>query len=183
MQDEYTISRVAERLRGIIQARGESLKSFSDKSGIPYRSLQEYVGGKNKPGFEQLQKMASVGVDVGFLLTGLQRGASLKHFTNGFERPNFLVSDEEFSGIVYDGLLAAIDRLNGKILAEAGRPMTAKEVTAYLSQALAMALRVTDEMQKNLIDLRAHGVSAQVAASIILEAVGKKLEAVAVGAR
>lgn len=70
MQDEYTENRAGERLRESIDGRGWSLADFSRLSGVPYRSLQDYVAGKSKPGFEQLMKFACAGIDVSYVLTG-----------------------------------------------------------------------------------------------------------------
>lgn len=70
MQDEYTGSSAGERLRASIEGRGKSLAAFARHSNIPYRSLQDYVAGKSKPGFEQLAKLAHQGLDVGYILTG-----------------------------------------------------------------------------------------------------------------
>lgn len=70
MQDEYVENRAGQRLRASIEGRGWSLMDFSRRSGVPYRSLQDYVSGKSKPGFDQLTKFADVGLDVAFVLTG-----------------------------------------------------------------------------------------------------------------
>jgi len=70
MQDEYTAIRVGKRLRSMIEGQGETLASFSRRCGVPYRSIQDYVAGKSRPGFEQLVKFASAGLDIGFILTG-----------------------------------------------------------------------------------------------------------------
>jgi transcriptional regulator with XRE-family HTH domain len=182
MQDEHTLSRVGSRLRAAISARGETLKSFSDRSGIPYRSLQEYVAGKNKPGFEQLQKIAASGVDVGFLLTGTYSGHFLKVFSEGAKHSLLLSSDSEFAKLIYEGLLAAIDDLNLAAVAREGGPLTVQRITELLSYGLSMALAVVAEMEQPLADLRARGVSAPAVASIVLEAVAKKLETESGGA-
>ncbi|MFZ4605226.1 MAG: helix-turn-helix domain-containing protein [Caulobacter sp.] len=182
MQDEHALSRVGLRLRAAINARGETLRSFSDRSGIPYRSLQEYVAGKNKPGFEQLQKIATSGVDVGFLLTGTYSGQFLKVFSEGAKHSLLLSSDGEFSKLIYDGLLSAIDDINIGVVSRQGSPLTVQRITEILSYGLSMALSVVGEMEQPLVDLRARGVSASAVASIVLEAVAKKLETEIAGA-
>lgn len=75
MQDEHTENRVGARLRRSIELRGESLAAFARATKIPYRSLQDYVGGQSKPGFDQLAKMAEGGLDIGFILTGFPTGS------------------------------------------------------------------------------------------------------------
>lgn len=78
MQDEYTENRASYRLRVSIEGRGFGLASFSRFSEVPYRSIQDYVSGKSKPGFEQLAKFAAAGLDIGYILTGHPTG-SLSH--------------------------------------------------------------------------------------------------------
>jgi transcriptional regulator with XRE-family HTH domain len=179
MQDEHAISRVGTRLRAMINARGETLKSFSERSHVPYRSLQEYVGGKNKPGFEQLQKIAAAGLDIGFLLTGVYSGKFLKAFAEGVKSSTLLASDSEFAALIYDGLLEAIDDVNRTLVVATGQPMPVRKVTEYLSYGLSMALSVTVEMEVALTDLRSRGVSASIVARVVLEAVAKKLASMA----
>lgn len=70
MQDEYTENRAGERLRASIEGRGWTLAAFSRASGVPYRSIQDYVSGKSKPGFDQLAKFAERGLDLAYILTG-----------------------------------------------------------------------------------------------------------------
>lgn len=70
MQEEYTELRAGGRLRASIEGRGWTLAVFSRISGIPYRSIQDYVADKSKPGFDQLAKFADKGLDVQYILTG-----------------------------------------------------------------------------------------------------------------
>jgi len=70
MQEECTENRVGERLRASIEGRDWTLAGFSRRCGVPYRSLQDYVSGKSKPGFDQLSKFAENGLDVHYILTG-----------------------------------------------------------------------------------------------------------------
>ena len=70
MQEKSTESSAGDRLRMSIEGRGWSLANFSRLSGVPYRSLQDYVAGKSKPGFDQLAKFADKGLDVNYILTG-----------------------------------------------------------------------------------------------------------------
>ena len=60
---------VSREIRNFLEGRGWSLKDLSRHTGISYRALQEYTAGNSKPGFDQLRKFASVGMDVTFLLT------------------------------------------------------------------------------------------------------------------
>lgn len=70
MQEECAENRAGERLRASIEGRDWTLAEFSRICGVPYRSLQDYVSGKSKPGFDQLSKFAHNGLDVHYILTG-----------------------------------------------------------------------------------------------------------------
>lgn len=70
MEADSLKDRVGDRLRGILKARGLSIRHFSDKTGIPYRTLQDYLGNRSKPNAEQLQIMADHGINVHYLMSG-----------------------------------------------------------------------------------------------------------------
>ena len=62
---------VSERLRSAIRDSGFNLKEFAAKSGVPYRTLQDYVAGARDPGAENLSKMAThLRVSMDWILTG-----------------------------------------------------------------------------------------------------------------
>lgn len=58
------------RLRHILKQRGVTLRRFSEQTGIPYRSLQNYSLDLSKPTADNLAAMAGVGVDLHWLLLG-----------------------------------------------------------------------------------------------------------------
>ncbi|MDO6525788.1 helix-turn-helix transcriptional regulator [Motilimonas sp. 1_MG-2023] len=65
------MSLVSERLRDVIDDQKLSLKEASIHTKIPYRSLQNYVSGKQLPGAEALIRLHDTfGVDLNWLLTG-----------------------------------------------------------------------------------------------------------------
>lgn len=62
---------IGSRLRDTLNSRGLSLASFASKSGIAYRSLQNYVAGEQNPGAEALLKIKeALGLSIDWLLTG-----------------------------------------------------------------------------------------------------------------
>jgi transcriptional regulator with XRE-family HTH domain len=73
MQEKSTDFTIGHRLRRLLGLRGQSIREFSDATGIPYRTLQDYLGDKSKPGAEQLARIASAGIDVNLLLSGKAR--------------------------------------------------------------------------------------------------------------
>lgn len=62
---------INERLKYLIESLKISYKDFSQKAGIPYRTIQDYLAGKRMPGGENLQKIATqFNVNINWLLTG-----------------------------------------------------------------------------------------------------------------
>ena len=59
------------RLREFLDAEGLKITSAAEKSGIPYRSMQNYLSGERKPDVEALTAMNTrLGVSADWLLTG-----------------------------------------------------------------------------------------------------------------
>lgn len=66
---------IADRLKEVFKAQGLSIAEAAERSGIPYRSMQNYVSASpelvQKPGAEALMKLQqSFGVSIDWLLTG-----------------------------------------------------------------------------------------------------------------
>lgn len=63
-------STLPDRLRTAIERSGRTLREFSAQSGVPYRTLQNYLAGDRKPGAEALEQFCDAGLDINWLLTG-----------------------------------------------------------------------------------------------------------------
>ncbi len=62
---------IKDRLKILANNLGIKITDFSKKTGIPYRTLQNYFLGERQPSAENLQKIATqLGVNVNWLLTG-----------------------------------------------------------------------------------------------------------------
>jgi len=62
---------VKDRLKILISILRITLKEFSQKTGIPYITLQHYLRGTREPGTENLQKIAlQLDINLNWLLTG-----------------------------------------------------------------------------------------------------------------
>ena len=60
-----------ERIREAMSLKCQSIRDFSEMTGIPYPSLREYLAGKKKPGFDALASIVTAtGVSADWLLTG-----------------------------------------------------------------------------------------------------------------
>jgi len=62
---------IQERLKIAVKSTNfKTLREISQKSGIPYITLQNYLGGKRLPGSEALIKLAKVGINPNYILLG-----------------------------------------------------------------------------------------------------------------
>ena len=61
MSDLTTLSR---RLKWLTALRSENAKRFAEETGIPYRTLQDYIAEKSKPGADHLARIAEYGCDI-----------------------------------------------------------------------------------------------------------------------
>lgn len=54
----------------IIEQFGGGITKFSERSGINYRSVQNYMRGDREPNSEAYLKFAQLGININWLLTG-----------------------------------------------------------------------------------------------------------------
>lgn len=96
-----------------------SLKVFSRESGIPYRTLQDYISGSRLPGADALQKIARRGVDINWILLGDERSPKTERAdinpdsendTYSFEIPS--INNSEANDIINAMCLDFVDKIN-----------------------------------------------------------------------
>ncbi|MCT8517665.1 helix-turn-helix domain-containing protein [Glaesserella parasuis] len=61
---------INERVCLIVEHFGGSIAKFSERSGINYRSVQNYMRGEREPNSEAYLKFAQLGININWLLTG-----------------------------------------------------------------------------------------------------------------
>ncbi|KMK50593.1 DNA-binding protein [[Actinobacillus] muris] len=61
---------ISSRVCLIVSHFGGSITKFSERSGINYRSVQNYMRGDREPNSEAYVKFAQMGVNINWLLTG-----------------------------------------------------------------------------------------------------------------
>lgn len=84
---------LAERLRSGIEICGLNITQASEKTGIPYRSLQNYLHGDREPKADALAQIhAGLGISIDWLLTG--KGAPRRE-EPAVETPTPGISPEE----------------------------------------------------------------------------------------
>lgn len=63
---------ISKRLKCVMNAHNLNIKSFSEVSEIPYRSVQNYLRDEREPNVEALLKIRrSLNVNINWLLTGI----------------------------------------------------------------------------------------------------------------
>ncbi|MBF0784897.1 helix-turn-helix domain-containing protein [Muribacter muris] len=59
------------RLRSVIESSNTSIKAFSEQTGIPLRTLHNYLSGEREPSVENIIKVASeFNINLNWLLLG-----------------------------------------------------------------------------------------------------------------
>lgn len=182
MQQEHEELRVSERIRDAIRARGQTLKGFSTVMDIPYRSMQDYVAGKSKPGFEQLKKFAKAGIDIGYILTGQPTINQIYNLNAHLSSSKMLSSDSEIVELIINQIPSVVDRafeelekvtyenadeenFDTKYLNSVSWP-----VVALWENTAITAARISDELYDDLTKLREQGVSIFTIVDVIMEA-------------
>lgn len=62
---------ISERLKQVIEDKNLNIKAFSETSGIPYRSIQNYLRNEREPNVEALIRLKeAINIDINWLLTG-----------------------------------------------------------------------------------------------------------------
>ncbi|MBF0603742.1 MAG: helix-turn-helix domain-containing protein [Nitrospirae bacterium] len=108
-----------DRMKRVRSYLGVTQKIMSDKLGLGVSTWQQYELGKSLPGTETLQKLAKLGFDVHWILTG--EGSMLRNSDHAFKEdpptPDILTPD-----MIFQMSLALENFLAEEKLAKAIRP-------------------------------------------------------------
>jgi transcriptional regulator with XRE-family HTH domain len=86
---------ISERLQKVFDVLNKTIKEVAVETGLPYRTLQNYLRGEREPNTEGLEKISRLGVNLHWLLTG--EGAM---FVQERDTLDFLVKEfEKFSDV------------------------------------------------------------------------------------
>lgn len=70
-QYKGTQMNTSERLKQVMEVKGFNLKTFSEQTDIPYRTLQNYILTNREPSAESLTKLHSqLGINLNWLMSG-----------------------------------------------------------------------------------------------------------------
>ncbi|OOH87198.1 transcriptional regulator [Pasteurellaceae bacterium 15-036681] len=62
--------RISERLKLVCEHKNWKIKQFAELTGLPYRTMQGYIGGEREPNTEGMTAIAKVGVNLNWLVSG-----------------------------------------------------------------------------------------------------------------
>ncbi|PJG84131.1 MULTISPECIES: helix-turn-helix domain-containing protein [Pasteurellaceae] len=62
--------RISERLKLVCESKNWKIKEFAKLTGLPYRTMQGYVGGEREPNAEGMAAIAKAGVNLNWLVSG-----------------------------------------------------------------------------------------------------------------
>lgn len=62
--------RISERLKLVCENKNWKIKDFAELTGLPYRTMQGYIGGEREPNAEGMTAIAKVGVNLNWLVSG-----------------------------------------------------------------------------------------------------------------
>lgn len=61
---------ISERLKQICELKNWRIKDFAETTGLPYRTMQGYIGGEREPNAEGMTAIAKVGINLNWLVSG-----------------------------------------------------------------------------------------------------------------
>lgn len=146
------INGIGQRLNEILEVKDLKIRGFSEATGIPYRSAQNYLSGKQVPGAEALAKIHTrLGIDLNWLVCGTG---------NMFGIPRQLMAGEE-PGQYGDQWETALGRLKSatRIVEKACEEEAVNPQTIYVSDLVDIVYRYGIDVQgvRRLVRMLAHG--------------------------
>ncbi|HHT7700749.1 helix-turn-helix domain-containing protein [Pasteurella multocida] len=61
---------ISERLKQVCELKNWRIKDFAEMTGLPYRTMQGYIGGERDPNAEGMTAIAKVGINLNWLVSG-----------------------------------------------------------------------------------------------------------------
>lgn len=170
---------LADRLRRYIAFNGMTIREFEKTSGIPYRTLQDYLSDKRKPGADHLTRLAEIGVDVNWLLTGKLRDTILRGTVNnslGEEDTNIVGADTELLLGIIDKAHELTERFKKVYSDKTEKELDVRTILGILAEYTRAMLTTAAAMAKNLEELREKGVSRDIVIDILSSPFGEDFD-------
>ena len=165
-------------MRGFLAFAGLSIRDFSRETGVPYRTLQDYLADKRLPGAAHLGRMARAGIDLNWLLTGKLRPTVLQAIRDGSDQEGFEAVGADLN--LLDDLSRAAwrdaDGYAARLLERSGtRPLPSEGLAAF-AYYLRLKLRTAAAMTRHLEAIRRDGHSNELIIDILTPAAPADLD-------
>lgn len=123
---------LCERLKEFRESLDLDQRAFAELARTPFRTYQDYEHGKSPPKVAFIQRLADLGCDVTWLLTGRasSKPAAWAHFS----------ADEELFGRVTDMVARAYR--------EAGRPLSMVDLGRLSAEKYKVLVEATDDPEE-----------------------------------
>ena len=176
---ENVVSTVGGRLRRFLTFAGLSIRDFSKRTGVPYRTLQNYLAGNRLPDAEHLGRLAGAGIDINWLLTGELRPAMLPVLRDGADAEGIEAVGADTELLARLSLVAQrdADGYAARILDRTGAPLRPSQGLAAIAYYLRLRLRTAAGLARHIETLRRDGYSTELIVDILTGALPAALDA------
>lgn len=62
--------RISDRLKLVCEHKNWKIKDLAELTGLPYRTMQGYIGGEREPNAEGMSAIAKAGINLNWLVSG-----------------------------------------------------------------------------------------------------------------
>lgn len=136
-------------MKRVLAYSGESLRDFAKRTGIPYRTLQDYAAEKRAPGADHLRRIAEAGIDVHWLLTGKFRPPVRLDYDSE-DWPDIAekigAQSKEMIGELFDLSLDLAEGFRSRYLERHGKSLSVREAFSVFSVYYWLVLRAASRV-------------------------------------
>lgn len=162
LQEGDRKSGIPDRLRSFIRFRGQPIRQFATEAQIPYSTLQDYLSGKSRPGADHLLRMAALGLNVDWLLTGRLPFRYQGPVNSADEAASVVGADERFVGLLEEEAFKAADQYMERRRAKGASALTARETHIVVAYYLQLMIRRAATLPKDIVDLSYASIGVKV---------------------
>lgn len=159
---------VGLRLRWLLELEGRSIKELSEASGIPYRTLQQYLSDNRKPGADHMVRFADAGIDLHWLLLG-QEEASLKLLFPRMEPIDGpLAADSKLAVVFLDEAMKAVDEFHDDYVRKSKKPLHLDILMTGVWSVFSLYDNLLKNISEQIINKRKEGWPGEDIAQFVL---------------
>lgn len=145
---------ISVRLRLHLNLAGKSIKEFSDQSLIPYRTVQEYLSGKRKPGSDHLVRMHEAGVPIVWLLTGELENSLSFTFEHFDAISGILGASPDICSHFAHEAIEIVDDANKRLIEEGKEPLHVMGIITSIYSVLYIISDAMDHVSDKVLKMK-----------------------------